>query len=404
MNQITVFSRINALILIPLILLNASIAQPPDEVSSDSANILPIKEKTVEKDEVLTELQFSAQGIFTDSNTEKTAPTESNIKKPIAADIPSEDAVTADSTKFDTDKEISTETDVNTEDSVPTENTVISHIKENKDSIDTDLTDIRKQRQQEYDPSPSRMKKEELAEKLRKVISANPKNETAYWELFELHHHYIEWSQDTEFYQEDQKFQALELLQDMYKKFGENQTIMKYLCQYLIINDLYVESQPYCQKAKKLLPNDTDLHIFADYFFNSTHNELKTKKRKTNKFQILLNILKTKPPSEKLFTTIGVMFADKKKYKLSMKYFKRAIKLNDSYIPGLLGLARVLIKLDQPETALEYYILSCQKHPYKTRTPFQQAKAYLSQKSLFKLASEYQSQINVCINSIKISH
>ena len=122
------------------------------------------------------------------------------------------------------------------------------------------------------------------------------------------------------------------------------------------------------------------------------------------KSQILLKLLKTKTPSEKLYTIIGKMFADKKKYKLSMKYFQKAVKWNDTYIPGILGLAGILLKLDQHQTALKYYILACQKHPYKSRTPFQQAKAYLNKKSLFKMSKKYQEQINICINSIKTSH
>jgi len=78
--------------------------------------------------------------------------------------------------------------------------------------------------------------------------------------------------------------------------------------------------------------------------------------------------------------------------------------MNASYVPALLGLSNILIKLNQHETALKYYTSACQKHPYKSRIPFQQAKAHLSQKSLFKLASEYQKQINTCVNSIKTSN
>ena len=76
----------------------------------------------------------------------------------------------------------------------------------------------------------------------------------AHWGLFELYHHYMEWSQDTEFYQEDHPFQTLKLLQDIYKQFGENQKIMKYLCQYFIINHLYVESQALLPKSEKTSP------------------------------------------------------------------------------------------------------------------------------------------------------
>ena len=304
------------------------------------------KSLAAEKDEILEELKFSAQGIFTDSE---------NISKPPQ--------------------------------------------KEDLSDSDTNTQDNKTEKIQDYFAHPSRIKKEALEKQLNSIISENPKNEEAYWELFELSHHYMEWSQNTEFYQESQPFQVLKLLQDMHKQFGENQKITKYLCQYFIINHLYQESQPYCQKAKKLLPEDTDLHIYADYL-----NEASGQKPSAGKSQTLLNLLKTKAPTEKLYTVIGQMFADKKKYKLSVKYFQKAVKMNDSYILGLLGLAEVLTKSGQHEAALKYYILACQKHPYKVRTPFQQAKAYLSQNSLFKPAGEYQKQINICVNSIKTSH
>ena len=343
MNQITAFSRRRLVVLASSVLLPPVLAQD-----------LPAPSNSAEKDTVLEELQLSAQGIFTDS--------ESSSEDTINQDPPFQ-------------------------------------------SLPEDLKTLKRQRQRGYISSPSRVKKEELEKKLNKIISANPKNEEAYWELFELYHHYIQWSQNTDFYQENQPFQILKLLQDIHKQFGESPKINKYLCQYFVINHLYVESQTHCKKAKKLLPEDTNLHIYADYFPNSSSSHLNqnTKKNHKTKSQILLNLLKTKTPTERLYTAIGNHFADKKKYTLSVKYFKKAVKMNDSYIPGLLGLAQILTKLGRHETALKYYILSCQKHPYRSRAPFQQAKAHLSGQSLFKWAGEYQKQINICVNSIQTS-
>ena len=406
MNQITAFSRKTHIIftLISLIVLFHSTA----ETDTADAVDVPFPDKKIEKDELLEELQLSAQGIFTDSDTEESIADDNSIDSNTTETDPNTEETSPmeespDSKKEDTeqtDKSESAENKSSEDESSPSEPEVKEIFVD-----ETDLPAIKTQRIEEYEATPSRIKKEELEKKLNAIISQNPKNEDAYWELFALYHRYVEWSQNTEFYQESQSFQTLKLLQDMYKQFGENQKIMKYLCQYFIINHLYVESRPYCKKAKKILPDDTDLHIYADYLNETTSgSNQKSKNRPLNKSQVLLNILKTKPPSEKLYVTIGQMFADKKRYKLSMKYFQKAIKMNDSYIPGLLGLSETLIKLNQHETALKYYILACQKHPYKSRTPFQQAKAYLNQKSLFKLASEYQKQINICVNSIKTSY
>ena len=366
------------------------------------ANVSPKEEK----DEILEELKFSAQGIFTDSENTKTSQknrsAESNTdsaknepenprkEKNNQTNNPAKTEITtlADSSPSDQKDENPADKTKNSTPSPPS-------IVESKETLSHD-EDPANQEMQEYSASPSRVKKEILEKKLNSMIRQNQKNETAHWKLFELYHHYMEWSQDTEFYQENQAFQTLKLLQDMYKQFGENQKIMKYLCQYFVINHLYVESKTYCQKAKKLLPDDTDLHLYADYFNESASS--------SSKSQVLLNLLKTKPPSEKLYTIIGKMFADKKKDKLSMKYFQKAVKLNGSYIPSLLGLSETLLRLGQYQPALKYYVLACQKHPYKSRTPFQKAKAYLNRNSLFKTASEYQKQINICINSIKISH
>ena len=399
MNQITAFSRKTYIIftLIPLILLFHSIAETdaPDKLNTPSK---------IEKDEVLEELQLSAQGIFTDSDTEESIAgnnsTDSNTPKTDPLD-----PVTDSNTKDTPPMEGAEDSKKEDAKKPPEDQLSLSKPETNEIFDDADLPDIKGQRIEEYEANPSRIKKEELEKKLNAIINQNPKNEEAYWDLFELYHHYIEWSKNTEFYQENQSLHTLKLLQDMYKQFGENQKIMKYLCQYFIINHLDVESRPYCKKAKNLLPDDTNLHIYADYLNEPANNSNQNSKdRPLNKSQVLLNILKTKPHSEKLYVTIGQMFADKKRYKLSMKYFQKAIKMNDSYIPGLLGLSETLIKLDQHETALKYYVLACQKHPYKSRTPFQQAKADLSRKSLFKLASKYQKQINICMNSIKTSY
>jgi len=392
MNQITAFGRKTYIIfIIPLILHSTAKTDTVDT---------PANKKT-EKDAVFEELQLSAQGIFTDSDTEES----------VADDNPTDSGTTKTDTltgqEISPMKEFEKEqtNNENAEKKPPEDGTSLPKPETNEILVhETELPSIKTHRIEEYEAHPSQIKKEELEKKLNSIISQNPNNEEAYWELFELYHHYAEWSQNTEFYQENQPLHILKLLQDMHKQFGENQKIMKYLCQYFIINHLYVESHPYCQKAKKLLPDDTNLHIYADYLNETVSGLQQQKNQPLNKSKVLLNILKTKPPSDKLYTTIGQMFADKKKYKLSMKYFQKAIKINDSYISGLLGLSKALIKLNQPETALKYYILACQKHPYKSRTPFQQAKAYLSQKSLFKLASEYQKQINICVNSIKTSH
>ena len=310
--------------------------------------LMPAQEPPpLEKDAVLEELKMSAQGILTETPEEKNAAAEPS--PPAAGKTPPPST-----------EELKTP--------------------------------------QDYFSSPSRVKKEELEKKLNEIISSKPKNEEAYWKLFELYHHYAEWSKDTDFYQNSQPYQILELLQDMRKKFGESQKITKYLCQYFVINHLYTESQPHCEKAKKLLPEDTNLHLFADYLGSAPHDLNQKKKTK-----ILLNLLKTKAPSERLYAAIGSLFFDKKKYTLSVKYFEKAVKMDDSYIPGLLGLAQALTKAGRHDTALKYYVLSCQKHPYRSRAPFQQAKAHLSRKSLFKMAGEYQNQINICINSIKTS-
>lgn len=392
MNQITVFSRNNPILLVPAILLFASIAQPLEQNESNLPEKPAMDGKKIEKDEILEELQFSAKGIPTDPETKEIISTDHSVP----------------STQQETPKDVSSDSNTAEKDqsSQPhTENTVnegppFSSIEE---KINLELTTVKNQRKQEYDSSPSRVKKEELEAKLNKLISENPKNEQVYWELFDLYHHYIEWSEGTEFYQENQVFQALKLLQSINKRFGENQKITKYLCQYMIINHFYEESKSYCQKAKRFFPDDTDLYILVDYLRPSTKDfNQEVKKGHKNKSKVLLNILKNKPSSTKLYTTIGNMFLNEKKYNLSMRYFKKAVKLDPSYIPGLLGLAQVLMKLNQPEAALDYYVLSCKKNPYKSRTPFQQAKAYLNQKSSFKLASKYQNQINVCINAIKI--
>lgn len=368
-----------------------------------------------EKDEVLEELKFSAQGIFTDSENTKTSqkdhsaeshtnsanngPAHPQKEKNNQTNNPAQTENTAHANKARSNQknEKTTDQTKNVENALPAPPS-IAEPKENPSNDDVSVH----QEIQEYSAGPSRVKKEMLEKKLNSMIRQNPKNETAHWKLFELYHHYMEWSQDTEFYQENQAFQTLKLLQDMYKTFGENQKIMKYLCQYFVINHLYVESKTYCQKAKKLLPDDTDLHLYADYFNESIDSSSQTSP--LSKSQRLLHLLKTKNPSEKLYTIIGKMFADKKKDKLSMKYFQKAVKLNDSYIPGLLGLSETLLRLGQYQSALKYYVLACQKHPYKSRTPFQKAKAYLNRNSLFKTAGEYQNQINICINSIKTSH
>ena len=412
----------------------AKLNDHPHFTSSKTRILYANNSSKQEKDEILEELKLSAQGIVTDSETNqaeessvqarKNGLTPSKKEKINKKNTPAQTKTTGptSNTPPDQKSEINqknnpTQTKITEPSSqTPSDQKEESPTDKNKDlefsTVDssslTESTESPANNEdseiQEYSANPSRIKKEKLEKKLNDIIHKNPKNETAHWTLFELYHHYMEWSQDTEFYQENHPFQTLKLLQDMYKKFGENPKIMKYLCHYFVINHLYVESKTYCQKAKKLLPDDTDLHLYADYFNESAESSPSDQSSSLSKSQRLLNLLKTKPPSEKLYTIIGKMFADKKKDKLSMKYFHKAVKLNDSYIPGLLGLSETLLRLGQYQPALKYYVLACQKHPYKSRTPFQKAKAYLNRKSLFKTASEYQKQINICINSIKTSH
>ena len=236
----------------------------------------------------------------------------------------------------------------------------------------------------EYDPLPRASKKQELVQALKKITEAHPQFEPVYWAMFDLIHHYNEWTKGTRFSTEDSQSQALDLIRTIEQKFGENKKTIKYSCHYLMTANYHDEAKTQCAKAKRINSEDPDSYLKADYFL-----EGKSK-------PALLKILKKFPKSKQVFVTAGELFFERKDYTLAVKFFKKAAKFDKDYFPALIGTAKTLFVLDQKKEALEWYILACRKNKLKTKTPFSQAKASLSRKGLFRLANKYQSAVNSC--------
>ena len=261
-------------------------------------------------------------------------------------------------------------------------NMLISHKPKN---IRYQFEKIQAQKALEYDPFPSQIKRNEIVENLQKIIKKNPRFQPPYWLMLDIIHHYNDWTEGTTFYKEANILQALNLIKDMAEKFGENSKTHQYKCIYLVKNNFYDEAKKECLKFKNLNPQNPTAYLYADYFLSE------------EKEKNLLAILKKFPKSKEIYTHTAQMFLDKKDLELSLKYFKKALSLDDQYFPALLGTAENLFKTDQVKEALGYYLQACKKNKIKTRIPFQKAKARLSQKNLFQQANEYQNGINFCL-------
>ncbi len=254
--------------------------------------------------------------------------------------------------------------------------------------ISLKLDYIEAQKRVYYHPQPTLKKKDELEKELKNIIKTHPNHEDAYWSLFDLNHYYIEWAQNTEFYNKDFALQNLEFIKVIQKRFGETNKTAKYLCQYLIRNHLYQEAHPSCQKAKNLNPKNPETLIYTDYLLNNQNKKS------------LLKILKKHPHSVKVYLVVGELFFDQEKYSLSYKYFKKALSLDSQSLSAILGAAQSLFYEDKPNEALLYYVKACGLSVLKTRNLFQKAKSILNQKNLFDIASRYQAQLNYCVNGI----
>ena len=247
------------------------------------------------------------------------------------------------------------------------------------------LEKILAQRSSQYDPAPKNSEKKKLAKKLQSLIEKHPRFKEAYWALFDLIHHYNEWAKGTDFLDEGSALQALELIKDIRQKFGESPKTLRFYCHYLSIGLFESEAKTACLKLKNLQPQNPEGWLYSDYFFSD-------KKEKN-----LLKILKKFPDSERVLLETAQMFFEKKAYPLSLKYFKKTLKKNPDLVPALIGAAQALSQMDQPSGALSYFSKACKKNKLKAKTPFQKAKARLSQQSLFREALKYQNHINFCL-------
>ena len=234
----------------------------------------------------------------------------------------------------------------------------------------------------EYDPEPSASKRNELLNEMKKMTENHPQFEPSYWAMFDLIHHYNEWTQGTKFEAEDHNSQALDLVRLIEQKFGESKKTVKYSCHYLMTANYRDEAKIQCRKAKRINPEDPGAHLKADYLL-----EGKSK-------SALLKILKKFPNSKQVFASAGELFFERKDYTLAFKFFKKAQRFDADYFPALIGTAQTLFILDQPKEAMEWYIRACRTNKLKAKTPFEQAKAGLSRKDLFRLANKYQSAVN----------
>ena len=358
---------------------------PKGKASSEkklsAKNQKPIKEKsqikkTAEpaKDTVLEDLKFFTQGVDTLSEDDSEDKSSSE-KKTSSMEKEAQDLAE----KYQKEKNYKAQI------------AVLDVLLSKKSSKVLERERIIARRKIEYDPHPSRVKKNELAAEFQKIIDKYPNYQEAYWGLFEIQHHYIKWIRNTPLYKEEEVMAALDLLKDIRKKFGKGPKISRYLCQYLTHNRFYGEARSQCQEAKNLNPKDSEVYVFLDYILSG------------KKSKALLKILKKFPGSQKIHRVAGEMFLEKKEYDLSMKFFKKAVQKDRSDISSLLGLAESLFFQNKTEEALELYFESCQKHILRSRDLFQKAKARLSQKSQFNMASRYQNKINICVNSSQLS-
>ena len=254
--------------------------------------------------------------------------------------------------------------------------------------ISLQLDQIQAQKKIYYYPHPTIKKKLELEKKLKKIINHHPRHPEAYWSLFDLNDFYIKWSQNTEFYSKDYALQNLEFIKVIGEKFGGDRKTFKYLCQYLVINHLYDEAPPICQKAKKLNSQDPETLIYAEYL-------LKKQDQKS-----LLKILKKFPQSVEAHLLTGDLFFSQKKYGLSYKYFKKTLSFEPQNVRALIGAGESLFYKDTPKKALPYYTKACDLSVLKTRNLFQKAKSILNQKNLFDIAGRYQYQLDRCVKGI----
>lgn len=319
------------------------------------------------KDEVLEELQLFTQGIDT---LKKHSSTSENTK-------PSQDIESLENSYKEYQKS------KNYASQIHILNLLIAKKPTNKQY---QFEKILAKKALEYDPFPNQLKKNEISTSLQKLIDIDPQFKKAHWALFDIIHHYNEWTKGTKFSNEEDILLALNLIKDISKKFGENRKTIRWTCHYMVAHFFYTEAKVQCLKLKNTSPNNPEGYIYTDYILSG-------KKEKA-----LLNILKKFPHSQKVFLHVAQMFFDKKNFELSLKYFKKALKTDPQSFPALFGTAETLFKLNKTKEALVYYLKACKKNKIKAKIPFQKAKAQLSRKSLFQLANEYQNHINFCLN------
>ena len=140
-----------------------------------------------EKDEILEELKFSAQGIFTDSENTKinqkdhSAESRVDIKKNKSTDPQEDENNQIDSkTKFTAPANNTTSDSKKEKPADKTESSsfpILSTAEPAENYDDVDLPPIKNQRIKEYLARPSRIKKEALEKQFNSKISKNPKNE-----------------------------------------------------------------------------------------------------------------------------------------------------------------------------------------------------------------------------------
>ena len=321
-------------------------------------------QKSSTQDEVLEELQLFNKGIDTQSNVQ-----------------------TKTSSQKSTDNTSAVQKDLNiSEPKTAKKNQIL--LSEDKKGIDSQIKALHQQKTAIFESGPVQSQFIQLTEQYKKIIQENPDQPKAHWGLFHLLDEYIKWTQNTNFYNAELNSQALAVLNGIQIKFGESQQTTRYLCEYLIVNHFYNEGLIQCSRSIRMNSQNPTPYLLQ--FLHSSDNKDKKK---------LLKILKKFPKSPSVLVFVGRFFKDQNNDELSIRYFKKAIQIDPDFVSGIQALASVLFHKGQYSQALSYYFTACQKNYLKSITAFRKAKSLLSQKSLFKLANDYQSQINLCMTS-----
>ncbi|MGE3681837.1 MAG: tetratricopeptide repeat protein [Bdellovibrionales bacterium] len=210
----------------------------------------------------------------------------------------------------------------------------------------------------------------------RKVLKLSPKFKPAFDTLL------------TTLLKNKNHMEARELLHEGLSQFGDRPEFFRELCRLNAMDGYLPQAVETCRESIRLSPSYPDHYV---YLVQTLHDQKEDQAAE----RYIVAAAKKFPGSEFVQWAAGTLFLKRKNWSVAARYFRSAVKADESSARSQYGLAQALYESGSIEASLDHFIRACKKDPATVET-FLQAGSKLKLKGDMNLGGRFVSSANTC--------